>query len=122
MTLIEIETIEALAEEKNVVIAAAAARRNIVTRGVPLNHLAGREFQVGDVRFAGIRLCEPCDYLEGLTTSGVLKGLIHRGGLRAEILVGGTIRVGDPITAVENEKHASAEQSVTAEAAEALGS
>jgi MOSC domain-containing protein YiiM len=64
---------------------------------VPLNHLVGREFQIGEVRLRGMRLCEPCDYLEGLTTKGVLAGLIHRGGLRADIVSGGIIRVGDTI-------------------------
>lgn len=97
ITLIEIESIEALQQEKNIAIAPGAARRNIVTRGVPLNHLVGREFQVGAVRLCGIRLCEPCDYLQGLTTSGILTGLLHRAGLRADIVSGGTIRVGDQI-------------------------
>jgi len=98
VTLIEIEAIEALEHEKNVAIAPGAARRNVVTRGVPLNHLVGREFQIGAVRLCGTRLCEPCAYLEGLTRKGVLAGLIHRGGLRAEIVTGGTIRVEDIIT------------------------
>jgi MOSC domain-containing protein YiiM len=98
VTLIEIEAIEALEREKNIAIAPGAARRNVVTRGVPLNHLVGREFQVGAVRLRGTRLCEPCAYLEGLTQKGVLAGLIHRGGLRAEIVTGGTIRVEDIIT------------------------
>jgi MOSC domain-containing protein YiiM len=98
VTLIELETIEALEREKSIAIAPGAARRNVVTRGVPLNHLVGREFQVGAVRLRGTRLCEPCAYLEGLTHRGVLAGLIHRGGLRAEIVTGGTIRVEDPIT------------------------
>jgi len=104
VTLIELESIEALAQEKQVVIAPAAARRNLVTRGVPLNHLVGREFQVGEVRLLGVRLCEPCDYLEGLTTKGVLTGLLHRGGLRAEIVSGGTIRVGDVILEIKAEE------------------
>ena len=69
-----------------------------MTRGVPLNHLVGKEFQVGEVRLVGIRLCEPCQYLENLTTKGVLTGLIHRGGLRANIVTGGTIRTGDAVT------------------------
>jgi len=98
VTLLELETIEALEREKNIAIAPGAARRNIVTRGVPLDHLVGREFQVGAVRLRGTRLCEPCAYLEGLTQKGVLAGLIHRGGLRAEIVTGGTIRVQDAIT------------------------
>jgi MOSC domain-containing protein YiiM len=98
ITLIEIESIEALAREKNIEITPGAARRNLVTRGVPLNHLVGCEFQVGEVRLRGTRQCEPCQYLEGLTTKGVLVGLIHRGGLRADIVSGGTIRVGDFVT------------------------
>jgi MOSC domain-containing protein YiiM len=98
ITLIEIEAIEALANEKKVELAPSAARRNLVTRGVPLNHLVGREFQVGSVRLVGIRLCEPCQYLEDMTTQGVLKGMIHRGGLRANIVNSGAIRVGDPVT------------------------
>ena len=98
VTLIEIEAIEALEREKNIAIAPGAARRNVVTRGVPLNHLVGRKFQVGAVRLRGTRLCEPCTYLEGLTQKGVLSGLIHRGGLRAEIVTGGTIQVEDIIT------------------------
>jgi MOSC domain-containing protein YiiM len=101
VTLIEIESIEALQREKNITIAPGDARRNIVTRGVPLNHLVGREFQVGAVRLRGTRLCEPCDHLQGLTTQGVLAGLIHRGGLRADIVSGGTIRAGDPIQVVD---------------------
>ncbi|PYU56578.1 MAG: MOSC domain-containing protein [Acidobacteria bacterium] len=98
VTLIEIETIEALERDQNIAVAPGAARRNVVTRGVPLNHLVGREFQVGAVRLRGTRLCEPCAYLEGLTQQGVLAGLMHRGGLRAEIVTGGTIRLEDTNT------------------------
>jgi MOSC domain-containing protein YiiM len=98
ITLIEIEAIEALISEKDIALAPGASRRNLVTRGVPLNHLVGREFLVGPVRLLGTRLCEPCAYLEGLTQKGVLAGLIHRGGLRADIVAGGTIRVGDLVS------------------------
>ena len=104
ITLIEIEAIEALAQEKKIEIAPGAARRNLVTRGVPLNHLVGREFQVGLARLVGIRLCEPCQYLEEMTTQGVLTGLIHRGGLRANILSSGPIRVGDSVIEASNPK------------------
>ena len=97
ITLIESEAIAAMARDNELAISPGDARRNVVTRGVPLNHLVGQEFLVGDVRLRGIRLCEPCSHLEGLTRRGVLAGLIHRGGLRAQILVGGEIRVGDPI-------------------------
>ena len=100
ITLVEMEAIEGLAREKNIALKPSETRRNLVTRGVPLNHLVGKEFQVGGVRLVGIRLCEPCHYLEEMTTKGVLVGLIHRGGLRANVLTSGVIRVGDPVTEV----------------------
>ena len=79
-------------------LAAGDARRNIVTRNVPLNHLVGKEFAIGEVRIRGIRLCEPCDHLQRMTGKPVIKGLLHRGGLRAQILTPGTIRVGDAVS------------------------
>lgn len=99
VTLIEMEAIEALKRDHGVEMNAGESRRNIVTRGVPLNHLVGREFRVGEAVLRGVRLCEPCSHLEGLTKKGVLSGLVHRGGLRAEILKDGVIRVGDPVQA-----------------------
>ena len=97
LTLIEIEAVEALKHEKEIPLPAGATRRNILTRGVPLNHLVNREFQVGDVRIRGLRLCEPCAHLARLSHQRVLPGLVHRGGLRAQILSEGLIRSGDPI-------------------------
>ncbi len=97
LTLIEAEAIEALRRDYQVELAAGDARRNIVTRNVPLNHLVGKEFAIGEVRIRGIRLCEPCDHLEKVTGKRVMKGLLHRGGLRAQILSRGTIRVGDAV-------------------------
>ena len=97
LTLIEAEAIEALRRDYDVELAFGDARRNIVTRGVPLNHLVGREFTIGGVRIRGIRLCEPCDHLQRVTGKQLIKGLRHRGGLRAQILTQGTIRVGDTI-------------------------
>ena len=94
----EMEAFEGLARERNIALKPGETRRNLVTRGVPLNHLVGKEFQVGDVRLVGIRLCEPCHYLEEMTTKGVLAGLIPRGGLRANVLTSGIIRVGDSVT------------------------
>ena len=98
LTLIEAEAVEAFVSECNVEFTASAARRNVVTRGVPLNHLVGREFRIGEVRIKGIRLCEPCSHLEELTGKPVLKGMVHRCGLRAQILSEGVIRVGDPVS------------------------
>jgi MOSC domain-containing protein YiiM len=97
VTLIEIEAIDALQREYRIDIDPGQARRNIVTRGVALNHLIDREFSVGDVVVRGTRLCDPCSHLEKLTVKGTLRGLIHRGGLRADIVRGGTIRIEDPI-------------------------
>jgi MOSC domain-containing protein YiiM len=97
LTLIEAEAVEAMRRDYGVELAAGDARRNIVTRGVALNHLVGKEFTVGNVRIRGIRLCEPCDHLERLTGKPVLKGLLHRGGLRAQILTEGTIHAGDEV-------------------------
>jgi len=100
VTLIESEAVEALKREYAVDTAAAFCRRNIVTRAIALNHLVEQEFSVGEVTLRGMRLCEPCVHLEKLSVPGTLRGLIHRGGLRAEVVSGGMIRVGDPITAI----------------------
>jgi MOSC domain-containing protein YiiM len=97
VTLVEFEAIEALQRDFQIKLESKDTRRNIVTKGVPLNHLVGGVFKVGNVSLRGIRLCEPCSYLESLTKQGVEKGLLHRGGLRAQILSDGTIRVGDRV-------------------------
>jgi len=99
ITLIEIETIEALEREYGVNLSPGDARRNIVTRGVALNHFVGREFTIGEVTLRGISLCEPCAHLAGLTHEKVREGLVHRGGLRAQILTEGIIRPGNTIQA-----------------------
>lgn len=98
LTLIEKEKIDAFARESGLPFTAALARRNLVTEGVDLNALVGREFQIGEVRVRGIRLCEPCNYLAKTTFPETLKGLVHKGGLRAQILTEGILRPGDPIT------------------------
>lgn len=95
VTLIEAEAIEAMQREYQIELAPGGARRNLITRGVPLNHLVGKEFRIGGVKARGIRLCEPCAHLETITGQSVIKGLRHRGGLRAQVVAGGTIRVGD---------------------------
>jgi MOSC domain-containing protein YiiM len=97
VTLIEIEAIEALQRDYQIALEPGLTRRNLVTRGVYLNHLIDREFCVGAVVLRGTRLCDPCTHMEKLTVKGALRGLIHRGGLRAEIVKGGIIRVGDII-------------------------
>jgi hypothetical protein len=97
ITLIEQEAIAGFVATSGLAFTAADARRNVVTEGIALNDLAGREFSLGEVRIRGIRLCEPCNYLAKQTHPDVLRGLVHRGGLRAQILSDGVISVGDPI-------------------------
>jgi hypothetical protein len=76
------------------------ARRNIVTRGISLNALVGHHFRIGGVECVGRRLAEPCSHLEGLTRSGLLRPLVHRAGLRADIVCGGSITTGDQVSVV----------------------
>ena len=97
ITLIGVEAIDAMSREIGVALEYKDARRNIITRDVPLNDLIDKEFAVGGVRVKGVRLNEPCQHLAGLTDHKVLKGLVHRGGLRAQILSDGQIRVGDTV-------------------------
>ena len=92
LTLVEAEALNELG------FTPADARRNVVTRGIDLNALVGRRFKVGDVECVGRRLCEPCAHLERLSP-GTLRPLVHRAGLRADMLGDGTIRVGDPVSA-----------------------
>jgi MOSC domain-containing protein YiiM len=99
VTLIEREAVDAVRADAGVDVAEADTRRNLVTEGVPLNHLVGQTFRVGEVVLRGIRLSEPCVYLEQLTgLDGVNRAFVHRGGLRAEVVSGGPIRVDDPVS------------------------
>ena len=100
ITLMEEEALEALQRDYEHDLTGAESRRNLITRGVALNHLVGRTFMVGEVKLRAIRLCDPCHYLERLTGKPVFQGLIHRGGLRAQILTEGTIRQGDELAEV----------------------
>ena len=101
LTLIEVEAVEAMKRELDVDYGLGDSRRNLVTRGVPLNHLVGKEFWIGEVKARGLRLCEPCSHLQKLSHEKVLPGLVHRGGLRAQILIEGTIRVGEAVREFE---------------------
>jgi MOSC domain-containing protein YiiM len=94
VTLIEVEALDGLTREYEIALQPAQARRNLLMCGVPLNHLVGKTFTIGLVTLRGIRLCEPCGHLEKLTCKGVQKGLIHRGGLRAQVIGGGVLEVG----------------------------
>lgn len=92
LTLIEAEALE------DVGLTGAQSRRQVVVRGVRLNELVGKRFRVGDVECLGVELCEPCLHLQQLTRPGIIKDLIHRGGLNADILTDGQIAVGDRVS------------------------
>jgi MOSC domain-containing protein YiiM len=91
LTLIEAEVLE------DVRLTGPQSRRQVVVRGVRLNDLVGKRFRVGEVECLGIELCEPCVHLESLTRPGIIDELVHRAGLNADILTGGTISVGDEV-------------------------
>lgn len=97
ITLIEVETLEALARDHGVTLPVAAHRRNLTVRGVPLNHLVGRRFRLGEAVLEGGRLNRPCRYLDLVTGLSVCDLLVHRSGLNARIVQGGTIRPGDAL-------------------------
>jgi MOSC domain-containing protein YiiM len=99
VTLIAAEALEAFAEETGTVLTAAESRRNVLTRGIDLNALVGKRFRVGEVECVGVELCEPCLHLESVTHPGVIKGMVHRAGLNADLLTDGVIAVGDPVVA-----------------------
>jgi MOSC domain-containing protein YiiM len=91
LTLVEAENVESVGLEPG------ATRRQVTVRGVDLNALVGKRFRVGEVECVGVELCEPCTHLESMTRPGIIKELLHRAGLNADIVSGGTIRVGDPV-------------------------
>jgi MOSC domain-containing protein YiiM len=98
LTLIEAEALEGLRADTGIELTAAESRRQVLTRGVRLNDLVGKRFTVGAVECVGQELCEPCNHLQSLTRPGVLRGLVHRGGLRADIVRGGRIAIGDRVS------------------------
>ena len=97
ITLIQAEALEGLLADTGIALSHEASRRQVLTRGIDLNALVGRRFRVGDVLCEGVELCEPCNHLQGLTQPGVLRGMVHRAGLRAQVLEGGTIAPGDAV-------------------------
>jgi MOSC domain-containing protein YiiM len=100
ITLIAAEAIEAFVQETGISLTAAESRRNVLTRGIDVNALVGKRFRVGDVECLGVELCEPCASLEAMTRPGVLKGMVHRAGLNADVLSDGEIAVGDDVAEV----------------------
>lgn len=101
VSLLEEETLEALRRDHGLALAPGVTRRNITTRGAPLNHLVGREFRVGGATLRGVELCEPCRHVVDVTgIKSLLPTLVHRGGLHAQVLGSGEIRSGDVIEEV----------------------
>ena len=103
VTLIEAETLEALARDHQIEFAPHEHRRNLTVSGVPVNHLVGRYFRVGQCVLYGGRLNVPCRYLEDLVGKKVFKPLLNRSGLNCRIVVGGVIHVEDRIAPCEAE-------------------
>ncbi|WP_254832012.1 MOSC domain-containing protein [Haloglomus salinum] len=101
LTLIEQEALDAVEADYDIALEPGVHRRNVTTEGIALNHLVGERFRVGEAVCVGTELCEPCSYLERhLEREGIREALVHRGGLRARILEGGTVAVGDTVAAL----------------------
>jgi len=101
VSLVEAEVLEALRLDHGIELSGAETRRNLVTRGVRLNDLIGRQFQLGGLLCEGVEVCQPCVHVQQKVGKPILKPLVHRGGLRARILASGTVRVGDRVQAVQ---------------------
>jgi len=97
VTLIESEEIERFNSHEQTAHSQGEFRRNIVTRGIKLNDLVGKRFLVGAALLEGKRLCEPCAHLAKLIRAPVVAGMVHRAGVRAQILTGASVQVGDEI-------------------------
>lgn len=97
LTLVEAEVAERVGLRPD------ETRRNLITRGIVLEDLIGKRFRLGETEIRGIRPCDPCAYLEGRTRPGLARDMAHKGGLRAEILVGGTVKVGDSIELLDGD-------------------
>ena len=98
LTLVAIEALDEFLEAHVSELSHGDFRRNIVTSGVDLNSLVGREFEVDGVRCRGIETCEPCAYLARTVSPLVLPHLVHKAGLRAEVLTSGEVKIGGVIT------------------------
>ena len=104
ITLIAAEAVEGFVGETGIEITPAETRRNVLTRGIDVNALVGKRFRIGGVECVGVELCEPCDHLQSMTKPGVIKGLVHRAGLNADVLSDGEIAVGDAVSAASEEE------------------
>jgi len=97
VTLIEIEEIDAFNKLTGLNYKNEIFRRNLVTKGMKLNNLVGKEFEINGVKLLGMRLCEPCKMLSNMIGDEFLTKMIHKAGLRAKVLASGDVRVGDTI-------------------------
>lgn len=109
ITLFEAEALEHLEANSGIVLQPHEIRRNVMTRGIDLNDLLGHRIRVGQVEAVVTELCHPCSHLQSLTKPGVLKGLVNRGGLNADVLRGGVIQVGDQIDDLGPAEHSSSD-------------
>jgi len=106
LTLVEAEELEAFAQEQGVPVDLSGSRRNIITRGVRLNDLVGREFRLGTALLRGVELCEPCSVMGRLYAlpewpgPRTVRQMLHRAGLRADVLQTGVFTVGDTLLLV----------------------
>jgi MOSC domain-containing protein YiiM len=107
ITLFEAEAIEDLKTNTGIELKPSEIRRNVMTRGISLNDLLGHRIRVGEVEAVVTELCHPCSHLQKLTQPGVLRGLVNRGGLNADVVSGGAIRVGDQIEDLGPAEHSS---------------
>jgi MOSC domain-containing protein YiiM len=98
ITLIEAEALEAFTGETGIPLSHEESRRQVLTRGIRLNELVGKRFRVGEVEVVGVELCEPCNHLQSMTRPGVLRGMVHRAGLNADVVTPGRIAVGDEVS------------------------
>jgi len=97
VTLISAETLDRLQREHGISLGVTDHRRNLTTRGVRLDELLGKHFRIGEIVLEGVKDCPPCEHLQTLVGKPVLQPLASSGGLRARIVEGGTLRVGDAI-------------------------
>jgi MOSC domain-containing protein YiiM len=102
ITLVEQEALDSLRDDTGIELSHAEIRRQVLTTGIRLNDLLGKRFRVGGVEAVGAEWCEPCNHIQSLTYPGVLKGMVHRAGLRADIVEPGTIAVGDEVNEVRD--------------------
>jgi len=97
LTLIELEQVDSFNQQYGFNFTCGDFRRNIVTQGVNLNQLEGKLFTLGGIRLRGVRLCEPCAHLANIMVPEIMPALVHKTGLRAQIVESCIIKLGDTL-------------------------